>query len=138
MESILVLTHTDETGSALTKASLEAVAAGQELAQRLGAPLSVGIVGAPELLNAVAATGAKFFAVSGDAFTQPRYATDAAALEALCRAAQATIVLLPQSSRPHAGSIASALRPLSHARPAPGSCCSTPEPAPPLRASLPL
>jgi electron transfer flavoprotein alpha subunit len=99
MESILVLTHTDETGSALTKASLEAVAAGQELAQRLGAPLSVGVVGAPESLNAVAATGAKFFAVSGDAFTQPRYATDAAALEALCRAAQATIVLLPQSSR---------------------------------------
>ena len=29
MESILVLTHADETGSALTKASLEAVTAGQ-------------------------------------------------------------------------------------------------------------
>ena len=97
MESILVLTHTD--GSALTKASLEAVAAGQELAARLSAPLAIGIVGAPEALNAVAATGAKFFAVTGEAFTQARYATDAAALEALCRAAGATIVLAPGSSR---------------------------------------
>jgi electron transfer flavoprotein alpha subunit len=97
MENILVLTHTD--GSALTKASLEAVAAGQELAARLSAPLSIGVVGAPEALNAVAATGAKFFAVSGEAFTQARYSTDAAALEALCRATQATIVLAPGSSR---------------------------------------
>jgi electron transfer flavoprotein alpha subunit len=97
MESILVLTHTD--GSALTTASLEAVAAGHELAARLSAPLSIGVVGAPEALSAVAATGAKFFSVSGEAFAQPRYATDAAALEALCRAAQATIVLAPESSR---------------------------------------
>jgi electron transfer flavoprotein alpha subunit len=38
-------------------------------------------------------------AVSGEAFTQARYATDAAACEALCRAANATIVLAPGSSR---------------------------------------
>jgi electron transfer flavoprotein alpha subunit len=38
-------------------------------------------------------------AVSGEAFAQPRYATDAAACEALCRAAQATVVLAPASSR---------------------------------------
>jgi electron transfer flavoprotein alpha subunit len=97
MENILVLTHCD--GSGLTKASLEAVAAGQELAARLAAPLSIGVVGAAEALNTVAATGAKFFAVSGEAFTQPRYATDAAALEALARAAGATIILAPGSSR---------------------------------------
>ncbi len=34
MEKILVLTHADETGAALTKASLEAVTAGLELAAR--------------------------------------------------------------------------------------------------------
>jgi electron transfer flavoprotein alpha subunit len=38
-------------------------------------------------------------AVSGEAFAQARYASDAAACEALCRAAQATIVLAPASSR---------------------------------------
>jgi electron transfer flavoprotein alpha subunit len=37
--------------------------------------------------------------VSGEAFISPRYSTDAAACEALCRAAQATIVLAPASSR---------------------------------------
>jgi electron transfer flavoprotein alpha subunit len=38
-------------------------------------------------------------AVSGEPFAHPRYATDAAACEALCRTAQATIVLAPASSR---------------------------------------
>ena len=38
MESILVLTHADETNTALTKASLEAITAGLDLAARLGAP----------------------------------------------------------------------------------------------------
>ena len=36
---------------------------------------------------------------AGEAFAQARFASDAAACEALCRAAQATIVLAPQSSR---------------------------------------
>jgi electron transfer flavoprotein alpha subunit len=38
-------------------------------------------------------------AVSGEAFAQARYASDAAACAALCRAAEATLVLAPQSSR---------------------------------------
>jgi electron transfer flavoprotein alpha subunit len=38
-------------------------------------------------------------AVSGEAFAQSRYATDAAACEALCRAAGATIVLVPAGAR---------------------------------------
>ena len=37
--------------------------------------------------------------VAGEAFAQPRYATDAAAAEALCRAAGATLVLAPATSR---------------------------------------
>jgi electron transfer flavoprotein alpha subunit len=101
METILVLTHVDESGSALTKASLEAVTAGVELARQLSATLTIGILGAdaPAAAGAVAATGARLLAVSGEAFAQPRYATDAAACEALCRAAQASIVLAPCSSR---------------------------------------
>lgn len=98
MDSIFVLTHADETGSALTKGSLEAVTAGQELAARLGATLAIGILAAdPEPLAAGLPCAA--LAVSGNDFAQPRYASDAAACEALCRAAQATFVLAPHSSR---------------------------------------
>jgi electron transfer flavoprotein alpha subunit len=101
MESILVLTHADETGSALTKASLEAVTAGKELAARLGAALAIGMVAkhASRAASAVMNAGPRLLAAEGEAFAQARYASDAAACEALCRAAQATIVLAPQSSR---------------------------------------
>jgi electron transfer flavoprotein alpha subunit len=101
MESILVLTHVDENGAALTKASLEAVTAALELASHLSATLTIGIVGAEPSVaaDAVASAGARLLAVSGEAFAQPRYASDAAACEALCRAAQATIVLAPATSR---------------------------------------
>jgi electron transfer flavoprotein alpha subunit len=105
METILVLTHVDETSSALTKASLEAVTAGVELARQLSATLTIGILGSASVeaansaAGAVAATGARLLAVSGGAFAQPRFATDAAGGEALARAAQASIVLAPGSSR---------------------------------------
>jgi electron transfer flavoprotein alpha subunit len=101
MESILVLTHADEDGSALTKGSLEAVTAGIELAGKLGAALSIGMVATDAVAagNALASTGARLLAVSGAEFAQARHGSDAAACEALCRAAQATIVLAPASSR---------------------------------------
>jgi len=86
VESILVLTHADDTGSGLTKVSLEAVTAGVELAAHVGASLSIGMVAADPKTAArsVADTGARVLGV---------------ACEALCRAAQASIVLAPQSSR---------------------------------------
>ena len=101
MESILVLTHADESGAALTKASLEAVSAGKELAARLNASLSIGIVAAEASAPAssLAAAGARLIATQGPAFAQPRFTSDAAACEALCRAAAASIVLAPESSR---------------------------------------
>jgi electron transfer flavoprotein alpha subunit len=110
METILVLTHlalsseTSAETAALTKASLEAVTAGQELAARLGAALTIGVVApgsaaAATAASSLASTGARLLAVSGEAFAQPRFSTDAAACEALCRAAGATIVLAPASSR---------------------------------------
>jgi electron transfer flavoprotein alpha subunit len=101
MESVLVLTHADDTGAALTKASLEAVAAGQALAARLSAPLAIGIIAADAsaAASALSSTSARLLAVSGDAFAQPRYSTDAAACEALVRAAPPTIVLAPHSAR---------------------------------------
>ncbi|MFZ1939486.1 MAG: electron transfer flavoprotein subunit alpha/FixB family protein [Terracidiphilus sp.] len=98
METILVLTHADETGATLSKGSLEAVTAGKEIAARLNAPLTIGVVAAdPKPLYKGLPCAA--FAVSGEAFAQARYASDAAACEALCRAANANLVLAPQSSR---------------------------------------
>jgi electron transfer flavoprotein alpha subunit len=100
-ETILVLTHTDESGSALCKVSLEAVTAGKELAARIGASLAIGVVAvdANAASGSLAEVGARVLGVSGEPFAQARYASDAAACEALCRVAQATIVLAPGTSR---------------------------------------
>jgi electron transfer flavoprotein alpha subunit len=102
MEKLLVLTHVDESeGASLSKASLEAVAAGVEIARALGASLAIGIVGAQTEVAArqVGDAGARVLTVAGEAFAQPRYASDAAACEALCRAAEATLVFAPATSR---------------------------------------
>ncbi len=101
MESILVLTHADESGAALSKGSLEAVTAGKELAARLGAELTIGIVAkhANSAAAQVAGAAKRLLAVQGEAFAQARFASDAAAYEALFRAAQPTIVIAPESSR---------------------------------------
>jgi len=101
MESILVLTHVDESGEALTKGSLEAVTAGRELAAKLGAEMAIGIVAqhATQAATQLAGAAKRVFAVQADAFAQPRFASDAAACEALWRATQPAIVLAPHSSR---------------------------------------
>ncbi|MGD0632302.1 MAG: hypothetical protein ABR987_23505 [Terracidiphilus sp.] len=104
MESILVLTHVDDSGASLAKTSLEAVTAGVNLATRLAVPLSIGVIGsnpasAAGAARGLAQTGARLLAVSGEAFAQARYSSDAAACEALCRAAQASIVIAPHCAR---------------------------------------
>jgi electron transfer flavoprotein alpha subunit len=101
MEKLLVLTHVDESGAALTRASLEAVAAGVEFAGALGATLSIGVVDAQGAASAqqLGSINARVLAVTGVEFAQARYSTDAAACEALVRAAEATLVFAPASSR---------------------------------------
>ncbi|MGA2570629.1 MAG: hypothetical protein ABSF23_08930 [Terracidiphilus sp.] len=101
MESILALTHADESGSALTKASLETVTAGRELSARLGAELTIGIVAqhATPAAAQVAGAAKRLLAVQGETFAQARFASDAAACTELVRAAQPAIVLAPESSR---------------------------------------
>ena len=97
MESILLLAHT-EPGGWLAKPALEALTA----ALALGGELTIGLTGASvqPAANQVAGAGAKrILAVVGEAFGQPRYSTDAAAAEALARAAGAAIVLAPATSR---------------------------------------
>ena len=97
METILLLAHTEADGS-LGKAALEALTA----AKNPGGELHVGLVGAQVQAGAdqVAGAGAsRILAVTGEAFAQSRYATDAAAAEALCRASGAPIALAPGTSR---------------------------------------
>jgi electron transfer flavoprotein alpha subunit len=97
MESILLLAHTEPDGT-LGKPALEALTA----ALALGGELAIGLVGADTqaAANQLASAGAKrILAVTGPAFGQPRYATDAAAAEALCRAAGASMVIAPATSR---------------------------------------
>jgi electron transfer flavoprotein alpha subunit len=97
VEPILVLAHTEPDGS-LAKPALEALTA----ALALGGPVTVGLAGASTQAAAdqIASSGAvRILAVTGDAFAQPRYSTDAAAAEALCRAAGAALILAPATSR---------------------------------------
>jgi electron transfer flavoprotein alpha subunit len=97
VETILLLAHTEADGT-LAKPALEALSAAKET----GGELIVGLVGAETqpAANQIAGSGAaRILAVTGEAFAQPRYATDAAAAEALCRAAGAPIVIAPSTSR---------------------------------------
>jgi len=97
MEPILLLVHTEADGT-LAKPALEALGA----ALSLGGGLTVGLVGGEvqSAANQISGAGAKrILGVAGEAFTQPRYATDAAAAEAICRAAGAGMVLAPSTSR---------------------------------------
>jgi len=93
MEPILFLAHTEPDRS-LSKQAMEALSA----AIALGGEITVGLVGAAT--NQIGNCGAsRFLAVEGDAFTQPRYATDAAAVEALARASGAALIIAPHTSR---------------------------------------
>ena len=97
METVLVLAHVEADGS-LGKPALEALTA----AKSLGGELMAGLVGgeAQAAADQIANCGAsRILAVTGAAFSEPRYATDAAAAEALCRMAAAPIVIAPSTAR---------------------------------------
>jgi len=102
METILVLAHTETDGS-LAKSAREALHAAATLHKSLaGSKLVVGLIGenVQSAANSIAACPAtKYFGVTGAEFSQSRYATDAAAAEAVCKAGGATIVVAPATSR---------------------------------------
>jgi electron transfer flavoprotein alpha subunit len=93
METILFLSHVDAG-----KSALEALAAAKEL----GGTLVVGLFGADvqAFANEIAGCGAtKFLGAASADFSQARYASDAAAAEALVKTSKATIVVVPATSR---------------------------------------
>jgi len=102
MEKVLLLAHTDAEGN-LHKSMLEALTAALETAGKLGgAALSAGIVGsgAVEAAGQLAGCGAeRVYAVSGEEFASPRYNSDSAAAEAICRESGATVVVAAGTSR---------------------------------------
>jgi electron transfer flavoprotein alpha subunit len=96
-ETILFLAHTEADGT-LSRLALEALAA----AKTLGGTLVAGLIGADvrQAADSIANCGAsRILGVAGEPFAESRYATDAAAAEALIKTAQTTIVVAPQTSR---------------------------------------
>ena len=101
MEKVLFVAHTERDGS-LPRVALEVLGGAVKLAADLGASISVGLVGVDvkDAANVIAGCGAEtFLAVTGSELEVSRYATDAAAFEALAKAAEATIVLAPGTPR---------------------------------------
>ncbi len=102
METILFVTSTEADGT-LNRHALEALGTAIDTAVSLpGSPLVVGLFGEKieAAANSIANCGAvRFLGVEGAEFTQARYATDAAALEMLCRASKATLVIASATSR---------------------------------------
>jgi electron transfer flavoprotein alpha subunit len=94
---VLFLAHTEADGS-LGKAAAEALGA----AKGLGGELVVGLFGAEvqKAADSVAGCGAvKFLGVAGPEFATARYGSDAAAAEAIAKAAGAEVVVAPSTSR---------------------------------------
>ena len=91
---ILVIAFTEADGG-LNRGALECVGAA-----KAAGGFCVGLVGAAADAGALAGCGAaKVYAVTGEAFGQARYSTDAAACEAIARASGADVILSAQSSR---------------------------------------
>jgi electron transfer flavoprotein alpha subunit len=102
MEKILLLAHTDADGR-LAKAALESVRAAAELRGLLAeAEFVVGLVGGevtPAARQIAHCGASRFLAVCGSSFGVSRYATDAAAAEAIGRAANPTLVVAAGTAR---------------------------------------
>lgn len=100
-QAILFLAHVDESGTSLPRVAYESLGAAIELGRQLDANLTIGLIGqqVQDAANTVAGAGSRIVAISGANLEYPRYATDAAALEAICRAVPAEIVIAPATSR---------------------------------------
>jgi len=98
---ILFLAHVDESGKTLPKVAYETLGAATGLARQSRGTLKIGLIGrdVQAAAESVAGTGVSIVAVAGAEFEYPRYASDAAAVEAICRAVSPDIVIAPGTSR---------------------------------------
>lgn len=100
-QNILFLAHVDESGSTLPKAAFEVLDTAIQIATQLGCALTLGLIGknVQTAADSISAAATRVLAVSGPDFAYPRHASDAAAIEAICRAAAADVIIAPASSR---------------------------------------
>jgi electron transfer flavoprotein alpha subunit len=100
-QKILFLTHVDESGKTLPKTAYEVLGAALDVAAQAGGDLTISIVGEDisPAANTVAGTGVPIVGVAGADFAHPRYSSDSAAVEAICREVAADIVIAPATSR---------------------------------------
>lgn len=96
MNTLLFLAHT-EAGGTLPRAALEALT----VAKGVGGPLAIAVFGegAKAAAASIGVGAAKVLAAEGPELAFARYATDAAAATALVKAAGATLVVAPHTSR---------------------------------------
>ena len=102
MDTVLVLLHAESDGTLSTPAFEAVEAAARTSAEMKSEGFAVGVLGATTqpALDAVAASGAnRFLAAEHPELAQSRYASDAAAAEALCRASGASLIIAPMTSR---------------------------------------
>jgi electron transfer flavoprotein alpha subunit len=101
METVLYLAHCEADGT-LSPNALEALTAAQRAAAGLNAALTVGLFGADVRAAAAAIGGCgaqRFLAAQSADLATSRYASDAAAVEALARAAEAAVIVAAHTSR---------------------------------------
>ena len=99
MECLLALAFTEPDRS-LGPAAREAIKAAGALSRAVGGTkFVIGLIGETAPTRVEGCGASQCVAVTGADFAQPRYATDAAAAEALARAAGATVVVAASSPR---------------------------------------
>ncbi|NCC61126.1 MAG: electron transfer flavoprotein subunit alpha [Verrucomicrobiae bacterium] len=99
MEKILLLGFADQASSKLLA---EGATVAANLAASLGCSWEVALIGekVQEAANTLGGSGAaKFYGVEGEDFAFARYSSDLPAAEALLKESQATVILVPGSSR---------------------------------------
>jgi len=100
-QSILFLAHIDESGGMLPKVAFEVFGAALDMAAQSGGDITIGLFGndVQAAADSLASSGLRVLAVSEPELAHPRYATDATAVEAICREAAAQIIVGPATSR---------------------------------------
>jgi len=101
MERILALAFVED--GPLPRGAMEALQGAVDLSRSIeGSTLSVGLIGQrvePAAGSLAGCGAARFLGVEGPEVARPRYASDVAAAEALARRSEATLVMIPNSSR---------------------------------------
>lgn len=101
MEKVLYLAHTEENGL-LPRVALEALTAAKKLSEDLKSELVLGIFGesTEHAVNVVSGlSSSKLLTVNSPDLKTAHYATDASAIEKICKAAEVSYVVAPSTSR---------------------------------------